>query len=122
MTFRETMATVMRATRLNTEFFAQTVTYRLADGSELQMDVHVRHTVRHEERGDGTTTVVEQIRVEIDRAELECPPDYNDRILLAGDEYAYLYAYAGRHTPVSWKGTFERKRRTAQAVGKAKAA
>ena len=36
MTFRETLETVMRATRLNTAFFAQTVTYRLQDGSELR--------------------------------------------------------------------------------------
>lgn len=122
MTFCETMQTVMRNTRLNPWWFAQTVTYRLADGSERTMVVHVRHMVRHEPQPDGSTAVVEQIRVEIDRAELETPPDYSDRILLENDEYAYLYAYAGRHTPVSWKGTFERRRRTAQSTGKAKAA
>lgn len=122
MTFREQLETVMRGTRLNTEYFAQTVTYRLADGSELRLAMHVRHTIRHDERGDGTTTVIEQIRVEMDRAEVECPPDYNDRILLDGDEYPYLYAYQGKHTPVSWKGVFERKRRTAQGISKSKAA
>lgn len=122
MTLRDQLATVMRATRLNTEYFAQTVTYRLADGTELQLDAHVRHTVRHEQRPDGSTGVYEQIRCEIDRAELETPPDYSDRVLLADDEYPYLYAYAGRHTPVSWKATFERKRLTAQSTGRAKAA
>jgi hypothetical protein len=122
MTFRDTLENVMRATRLNTEYFAETVTFRGADGCELVMACHVRHTIRHDARPDGTTTVVEQIRVEIDRAQLECPPDYNDRILLQDDDYAYLYAYAGKHTPVSWKGVFERKRKTAQGASKAKAA
>ena len=122
MSFRNALATVMRATRLNVDYFAQTITYRLADGTDLVMDCHVRHTIRHDERPDGSTAAVEQIRVEIDRAELETPPDYGDRILLADDEYGYMYAYAGQHTPVSWKATFERKRQTAQGSTKSKAA
>lgn len=122
MTFRETMATVLTATRLNTAYFAQTVTYRLADGTELETDAHVRHGKRLDSKPDGTTEVIEQIRVELARAEFESPPDFGDRILLSGDEYGYLYAGAGRHTPVSWKATFERRQRKSQGAGKAKAA
>ena len=118
MSFRDTIQTVMRNTRLNTAYFAETVTYRPGDGSELSLDVHVRHTLRLDTRGDGTTVIFDQLRVEIDRDDLTGPPDFGDRILLADDQYGYLYAYAGRHTPVSYKAVFERSRYAAQGTGK----
>jgi len=122
MTFRDLLASVMRKTRLNTAYFAQTVVMRFGDEAEdLELAVHVRHTVRMDPRPDGTSTVIEQIRVEIDSENLDAPPDFGHRIYLPGDDYPYMYAYAGRNTPVSYKAVFERRRRTAQAAGRSKA-
>jgi len=39
MTLTHVMQRVMRATRLNTDYFARAITYRLPDESELSIDV-----------------------------------------------------------------------------------
>jgi hypothetical protein len=115
--FEQFTADVMRDTRLNPDYFAQSVTYRTAAGDERSITAHVRHDVRLKNDTDtNEEQVIEQIHVELDRAEVPDAPDYGDRVLLAGEDQAYLYAYKGRHRDVSWKATFERRRMTAQGV------
>lgn len=114
--FQDLLADVMRSTRLNTDYFAQTVTYRTGS-QQLSVIAHVRHSV--DARIDPNTNdevIVEQILVELDRAVLTSPPTFHDRILLAGESQAYLYAWSGKHRPGSWKATFERRRQTQQGV------
>jgi hypothetical protein len=115
--FQSLATSVMRATRLNPDYFAQTVTYRTADGESQEIAAHVRHDIRI--RVDPDTNdeeVIEQIHVELDRGTIPLAPDFGTRILLAGDDQAYLYAYKGKHRFTSWKATFERRRQTQQGV------
>jgi hypothetical protein len=105
----------MRATRLNTSFFAQTITYqRGEDVSEI--DAHVRHRIEIEEQPDGTSKVWDTIDVEIDDTDIPLPPNFGDRILIGDDNTAYLYAYAGHHRLTSYKAAFRRQRVVAQGV------
>lgn len=115
--FQDLAATVMRATRLNTDYFAQTVLYRTADGDEQSIAAHIRHAIRIAVDPDtNEETIIEQIHAELDRSTITLPPDFGDRILLDGDTQAYLYAYKGTHRFTSWKATFERRRQTRQGV------
>jgi len=117
MSFQDLAARVMQRTRLNTDWFAQPVTYRTAAGDEQQIDAHVRHSIRiAENRDTNEEQVIEQIHVELDRSVITTAPDFGDRALLDGDTQAYLYAYKGTHRAVSWKATFERRRQTRQGV------
>lgn len=122
MSFREQLENVLVNLRLNTDFFAETVSYRSTDGTEISLDVHVRESPRQDKLPDGTTELVESIHVEFAKSDLETPPDFGDRVLRAGDEWGYMYYQPGRHTAVSWKATFRRKKRTTQSTGRAKAA
>ena len=115
--FQDLATTVMHATRLNTDWFAETVTYKTADGDSQSIAAHVSHAIRIQVDPDtNEETIIEQILVELDRGTIPEPPDFGDRILLAGDTQAYLYAYKGKHRFTSWKATFERRRQTAQGV------
>jgi len=108
----------MQNTRLNTDYFAQSVDYRTGDGARFAaVAAHVRHAVRLATDPDtNEETVIEQIHVELDRETITTAPDYGDRIYLAGDSTPYLYAYKGTHRAISWKATFERKRTTRQGL------
>lgn len=115
--FQELAAEVMRATRLNTDYFAQDITYRTAQGDEIECPVHVRHSVRIDRNKDtNSEEIVEQIHVELDREDVPYAPEYGCRILLANETEAYLYAYRGTDRFTSWKATFERRRMAAQGV------
>lgn len=115
--FQDLAVSVMRSTRLNTDYFAHTVTYKTADGDSQQIAAHVRHGIRIAVDPDtNNEEVIEQIHVELDRGTVPLPPDFGDRILLDGDDQAYLYAYKGNHRFTSWKATFERHRQTRQGV------
>lgn len=115
--FQTLAETVMRRTRLNTDWFAETVTYRTALGDEHSVPAHVRHEIRLKVDPDtNDETVIEQINVELDRAEITEAPTYGDRILLAGEDQAYLYTWSGKHRWTSWHATFERQRQTAAGV------
>lgn len=114
--FQDLLAGVMRSTRLNTDYFAQTVTYKTAAGSKT-VTAHVRHGVRmHVNPDTNEEEVIEQIHVELDRSVITSAPDFGHRILLDGETQAYLYAFKGTHRLVSWKATFERRRQTQQGV------
>jgi hypothetical protein len=114
--FQDLTAAVMRRTRLNTRFFAQSIKYKTG-AEEIYLDAHVRHDIRMRVNPDtNEEEIIEQLHVELDRAQVTAQPDFGDRILVAGDTQAYLYAFKGKHRPVSWKATFERQRQTRQGV------
>jgi len=111
----------MRSTRLNTAYFAEIVTYvQTVDGEDVEAEIpaHVRHRIRRVTEPDGSERIVEVIDVELDRADVEAAPTYQDRIVLAEDDRPYLYAHQGRHRPISWCAAFEREQVT--AIGNAR--
>lgn len=117
--FQDLASAVMRQTRLNVNFFAQTVTYKTAGGDSSSIAAHVRHDVRLWAPPDSNDQeIVDQIHVEIDREDLDAEPAIGDRITLSGESDAYLYACKGSHTFASWKAVFERRRMITQGVPK----
>lgn len=114
MTFRDLLQTVAAATRLNTGFFAETVSYVSAGRTTFPV-VHCRYRrreIRDERTGDARQ--VDEIRVEILKTALPVGPLMDDRILRAGETRYYVYAAAGGETQVSWKATFRREVVTGQ--------
>jgi len=115
--FHDLCKQVMRATRLNPDYFAESVEYRSGD-DVLAIDVAARHELKIDRDPDtNDETVIEHLHVEIDRDDLTAAPTYGDRLYRAGDSDAYLYQYQGRVTPHSYKATFARRRQTAAGVG-----
>jgi hypothetical protein len=124
VSFLDLQRTVLRATRLNTAFFAQACIYETGTGDDerqYQIPIHCRHRRREEERADGTVLLWEVLDVEIERT---TDPDYGipnapqigDRITHPDGTPEYLYAYAGKHRAVSWVATFQRRAVAAQGV------
>jgi hypothetical protein len=116
MTLRDVAKRVMQATRLNTDFFAQTVTYQPAGGDEADIPTHVRHRREYERQADGTIKVWDVIDVELDFDDVPDAPTHGARIVLAEGEAAYLYAYGGHARLCSWKATFRRQTLLAQGI------
>jgi hypothetical protein len=115
MSFQDMTARVMRSTRLNPEYFAESITYRTDDDDEWLFDAHCRHSERlHVDPDSAEESVIEVLEVEIDRESLPRAPKYGDRVYRVDDGYGYLYQHIGRSRPHSWKATFERRRMTAQ--------
>ena len=114
--FRDVARRVMLASRLNTAFFAQAVEFTRPAGEPQTLTIKVRHRVEQENQPDGTVKIWDTIDTEINDEDLDTPPDYGDRIVLAGDDQAYLYAYAGHHRLCSYKATFRRQRLTSQGT------
>lgn len=116
MTFADAVYRTYVATRKNTARFAQTVTFKSVAHGDCEIAVPVKHAVRHTREPDGTTTIFEQIDVEIDKLDLTEAPTYGDRIQLADDERAYLYAYRGGTNQWTWHCVFERRIETARGA------
>jgi hypothetical protein len=116
VSFRDAIVRVMRATRLNPRFYAQTVTYQPAGGEAVQVPTHVRHRREYDRQADGTSKVWDIIDVEFDFADVPNEPTHGARIVLADGDPAYLYAYKGHKRVCSWKASFRRQQIAAQGM------
>jgi hypothetical protein len=100
----------LRKRLLSPVFTGQSVVYRRANGEELTLEVHVRHQQRPEEddEGRGELVQVAGIEVRIMRADVAGGPQRGDRVILAYEERAYVYAYTLREDQWTWTARYER--------------
>lgn len=115
-TFQDLRDHVARERMLDTDFFAETVTYRIPKRDDVEIAVHCDHSVKEEFDEHGNELVIEQLKVKIHRDDIANAPDLQHAIRRAGDTRDYLYAFNGKHDAVLYHATFERRSRRSQAI------
>lgn len=104
MSFADLVKHVEENVFLDTDYFAETVTIRMEQGTEVQTDAHCMFSQREE---DGY--LIETLHVGLLRSELPVLPAHGLRLYREGDERAFLFRFAGNHTPSRWRVVFERR-------------
>jgi hypothetical protein len=104
MTFRDLVKHVEENVFLDTGYFAETVTLRSEQGREIETVAHCLFSQREE---DGY--LIETLNVGLLRSELPALPAHGLRLYRADDDRAFLFRFAGNHTPNRWRVVFERR-------------
>jgi hypothetical protein len=114
VSFRDLVKHVEENVFHDTHYFAETVTLRTEQGTQIETEAHCMFAQREE---DGQ--VIETLTVSLLKTALPAAPDHGLRLYRADDDRAFLFRHVGTDTPNRWRAVFERrtqKRQKARAA------
>lgn len=104
MSFRDLVQHVEENVFLDNGYFAETVTLRNEQGSQIETVAHCMFSQREE---DGQ--LIETLNVSLLNSVLTAAPEHGLRLYRANDDRAFLFRFAGNETPNRWRVVFERR-------------
>lgn len=107
--FQDLQQHVLENAHLSPDFFGQLITYKRVGESDASIYAVIKHQQRLEESDHGHQVVFEQIVATLLKSDFDSPPKLKDRILLAGESDAYVFAYRNEADAVTYVATFERR-------------
>jgi hypothetical protein len=109
--FNDLRRHVLTHRSVSTEFFGETVTYRIPTRDDVSLKIHADHSVKEEFDASGNEIVIEQLKIKVNRTDIANAPDLQHAIRRAGEARDYLYAFSGKHDVHCYHATFERRYR-----------